>query len=78
MNTRNRSRYHVRARAMLALLAAGCSLGTVTTALAENSELQTIMVTALKRREPLAKVPASITVFTAATLRNYNMQSFND
>ncbi len=85
-NRKNR-RSGSRARVTVALLAASSSLGTGTAAVAAangdgaaagGTELQTIMVTALKRKEPLAKVPASITVFTAATLQNYNIQSFTD
>ena len=41
-------------------------------------EMQTIIVSARKRDESLAEVPASITAFTAATLKDYNVQSFSD
>ena len=41
-------------------------------------ELQTITVTARKRGESLAEVPTSITAFTADTLQDFNIQSFND
>jgi outer membrane receptor protein involved in Fe transport len=41
-------------------------------------ELQTITVTARKRGESLAEVPTSITAFTADTLQDLSIQSFND
>ncbi len=40
--------------------------------------VEAITVTARKRRESVAEVPSSITVFTAQTLEDYNIQSFND
>jgi iron complex outermembrane receptor protein len=40
--------------------------------------VEEITVTARKRKEAVADVPASITVFTAQTLEDYNIQSFND
>jgi iron complex outermembrane receptor protein len=43
-----------------------------------TGEMQTIIVSARKRDESLAEVPASITAFTAATLKDYNVQSFSD
>jgi iron complex outermembrane receptor protein len=45
---------------------------------ADSSMLDTVVVTARKRDESLAKVPESITVFTAQTLEAYNIQSFDD
>ncbi len=72
------------------LLTALCSSATTGAAFADapasaasgsqsgGSDLQTIMVTARKRTESLANVPASITVFTSAALQSYNIQSFND
>jgi iron complex outermembrane recepter protein len=39
---------------------------------------ETIIVSARKREESLAQVPTSITAFTADTLRDYNVQSFED
>ncbi len=59
----------------------GCApgaAGDTAAAAPDSATLQTIMVTARKRSEPLAKVPESITVFTAAVLQSYNIQSFND
>ncbi len=41
-------------------------------------QLDTVIVTARKRDESLATVPASITVFTAESLQDFNIQSFND
>ncbi|HVC02567.1 MAG TPA: TonB-dependent receptor [Steroidobacteraceae bacterium] len=87
MTNEYRLRSARRTCAAVALLAVVCVFGTAAGALAaadaagsrqDNSELQTIMVTALKRRQPLARVPVSITVFTSAALRDYNIQSFND
>jgi iron complex outermembrane receptor protein len=40
--------------------------------------LDEIIVSARKRNESLAQVPASITVFSSETLQNYDIQSFND
>ena len=40
--------------------------------------LEEIIVSARKRNESLAQVPASITVFSSDTLQNYDIQSFND
>src|ERR1700744_4757817 len=45
---------------------------------AAGPDLQTITVTARKRGEALAEVPTSITAFTADTLQDLNIQSFND
>jgi iron complex outermembrane receptor protein len=48
-------------------------------AAAANSDvIETIIVSARKRDESLAEVPTSITAFTAATLKDYNVQSFSD
>ena len=44
----------------------------------EGQELETIIVSARKREESVADVPESITVFTAAALQDYDIQSFND
>ena len=44
----------------------------------EDSPLEEIIVSARKRDESLATVPASITVFTSETLQNYDIQSFDD
>jgi iron complex outermembrane recepter protein len=41
-------------------------------------EMETVIVSARKRQESLAEVPTSITAFTAATLKDYNVRSFND
>lgn len=40
--------------------------------------METVIVSARKREESIAEVPASITAFTAETLKDYNIQSFND
>ena len=42
------------------------------------SPVEQITVSARKRRESIAEVPASITAFTAQTLEDFNIQSFND
>ena len=43
-----------------------------------GGEVATIIVSARKRAESIAEVPASITAFTAETLKDYNVQSFAD
>ena len=49
------------------------------TATSEGSgEIETVIVSARKRDESLAQVPASITAFTPETLRDFNVQSFTD
>jgi iron complex outermembrane recepter protein len=67
------------------LLAITLLLGTVipaaaqtSTAPSDNGDVQTVIVTARKREESLAEVPTSITAFTAQTIQDYNIQSFND
>ena len=57
---------------------AACAQGTVAPAAEQGSSLQEIIVTARKRDESLAEVPESISVFTSATLEDYNIQTFND
>ena len=58
---------------------AACGQDAATTAAAADSTtLDTVVVTARKRDESLAKVPEAITVFTAQTLEAYNIQSFDD
>lgn len=48
-------------------------------AVSENGgEVQTVIVSARKRDESLAQVPTSITAFTAESLKDYNVQSFDD
>jgi len=47
-------------------------------AAAEATEPTTIIVSARKREESIAEVPTSITAFTAATIKDYNVQSFAD
>ncbi|HEX4598579.1 MAG TPA: hypothetical protein VH278_12375, partial [Burkholderiaceae bacterium] len=42
------------------------------------SGIEQITVSARKREESVADVPSSITVFTAQTLEDYNIQSFTD
>jgi outer membrane receptor protein involved in Fe transport len=44
----------------------------------EATTLSTITVTARKRGESLAEVPTSITAFTADSLEDFHIQSFND
>ena len=55
-------------------LRAGCRRGRRD----DTTTLDTVVVTARKRDESLAKVPEAITVFTAQTLEAYNIQSFDD
>lgn len=43
-----------------------------------SADLPTVVVSARKREESIAEVPTSITAFTAETLQDYNIQSFND
>ena len=45
---------------------------------AASNSLQTVVVTAQRQAQSVAKVPVSLTVFTAQTLQNYNIRSFND
>jgi iron complex outermembrane recepter protein len=45
---------------------------------ATGETLSTVIVTARRRDESLAKVPVSLTVFTEEDLQSYNIQSFND
>jgi outer membrane receptor protein involved in Fe transport len=45
---------------------------------ASATALDTVIVTARKRSESVAKVPTSITVFNSAALQTYNITSFND
>ncbi len=61
------------------------ALGSTDGALAQTAStvddtgtLDTVIVTARKRGESLAKVPESITVFTSESLAAFNIQSFND
>jgi iron complex outermembrane recepter protein len=69
----------------LAMLIAGLgwprAAGAQTTEVAaapEEQMLETVIVSARKREESVADVPESITVFTAETLQDYDIQSFND
>ena len=55
-----------------------CAQDAAATAAADSTTLDTVVVTARKRDESLAKVPVSITVFTAQALEDYNIQSFDD
>ncbi|HLY51572.1 MAG TPA: TonB-dependent receptor plug domain-containing protein, partial [Steroidobacteraceae bacterium] len=48
------------------------------TAAPETTMLEVVIVTARKRDESLAQVPVSITAFTAQSLENFNIQSFDD
>jgi iron complex outermembrane receptor protein len=45
---------------------------------AQGSALGEIVVTAQKVRQPLARVPESISVFTPQALHDFNIKSFND
>ncbi|MBS0420951.1 MAG: TonB-dependent receptor [Proteobacteria bacterium] len=45
---------------------------------AETPSLNTVIVSARKRDEPLASVPESITAFSSASLAAFDIQSFND
>ena len=45
---------------------------------AASGPMEEIIVSARKRNESLAQLPASITVFSPETLRHYDIQSFND
>jgi iron complex outermembrane recepter protein len=47
-------------------------------AASDEQVLETVIVSARKREESVADVPESITVFTAAALQDYDIQSFND
>lgn len=60
------------------LLPIGHSVAADISPAAEADTLDTIMVTARKRDESLARVPVSMTVFTAENLAAYNIQSFDD
>jgi iron complex outermembrane recepter protein len=46
--------------------------------IAATDTLNTIVITARKRDEPLAEVPASVTVFPSGSLAAFDIQSFND
>ncbi len=56
--------------------AADLAVGTATDS--PGSELQEIIVSARKRDESLANLPISISVFTASTIQEQNIQSFDD
>lgn len=45
---------------------------------AASKSLQAVIVTAQRQAQSASKVPLSLTVFTAQTLQNYNIRSFND
>ncbi|HEX8754799.1 MAG TPA: TonB-dependent receptor [Steroidobacteraceae bacterium] len=45
---------------------------------AASKSLQTVIVTAQRQAQSASKVPLSLTVFTAQTLQNYNIRSFDD
>lgn len=61
-----------------AVLHAGGASAQDAAAAADTTTLDTVVVTARKRDESLAKVPEAITVFTAQALEAYNIQSFDD
>lgn len=44
----------------------------------DNATLEEVIVTARRRDESVAEVPSSITVFTAAALADFDIQSFGD
>lgn len=69
---------------VLAAPAAGALAQSAQTPAAADSatatarSLQTVIVTAQRRAQPIAKVPLSLTVFTAQNLQDFNIQSFDD
>lgn len=70
---------------LLGLFAACSGVGVIGAACADpapavnnTGTLDSILVTARKRDELLADVPTSITVFSAATIQDLDIQSFND
>jgi iron complex outermembrane recepter protein len=54
------------------------TLAQTASSLTHDDEPETITVSARRRDEPLAKVPESVTVFTAESLATFDIQSFND
>jgi hypothetical protein len=54
------------------------TLAQTASSLAQDGEPETVTVSARRRDEPLAKVPESVTVFTAESLAAFDIQSFND
>jgi iron complex outermembrane receptor protein len=63
---------------LFAGLAAPNAGATQAASIADTEALNTIVVTARKRDEPLAEVPASVTVFPSESLAAFNIQSFTD
>jgi iron complex outermembrane recepter protein len=58
--------------------ASAADVGGATAADSPGSELNEIIVSARRRDESLASLPISISVFTAATIQEQNIQSFDD
>ncbi len=58
--------------------ASAADAGGASAAASPGSDLQEIIVSARKRDESLARLPISISVFTAATIQEQNIQSFDD
>src|SRR5580658_402259 len=54
------------------------TLAQTASSLVRDGEPETVTVSARRRDEPLAKVPESVTVFTAESLATFDIQSFND
>jgi iron complex outermembrane recepter protein len=61
------------ARGVSAQVAAAAPQGS-----SSSNTLQEVIVTAQLAKEPIVKVPETITAFTAKDLGDYNIQSFND
>ena len=66
------------ARADGALAQTTPSAGVPDSGTAGAKSLQTVIVTAQRKAQSVAKVPLSITVFTAQNLQDFNIQSFDD
>ena len=67
----------VTALTLAALTLAPWVVAEVASASTNPEALRTVIVTAQEQREPLAKVPESITVFSARTLRALDIRSFD-
>ncbi len=65
------------ALAILALTSNACAAAPRAPAHRHTATLHTVIVTALGRRQPVAEVPESITVFSGRTLAALDIQSFN-
>ncbi len=79
--TTRATRTGLRAPAVFALVAvvlSPCVVAHAAPAQSDPDALRTVIVTAQEQREPVARVPESITVFSARTLASLDIQSFND